>query len=152
MALNPENLQRVQEWLAEKSHSSHMLTIARDGESPVRSIYYYQTVDEAEAAYNRYQDWGFAKDYLTVDLYLISGEKRSKILPRPRGGECVFTRQEYLDTANILAEVKDKVAPEVFYILAGRFSRMFAKDNQRFNPERFFENLGLEKEALNEFD
>jgi hypothetical protein len=152
MSLNPDNLRRVQEWLNEPVHYSHMLTIARDGESPVRSIYYYQTLEEAEAAYDRYQDWGFAKDYLTVELYLTSGEKRSKTLSRPKGGECVFTRQEYLDAAEILAGVKDRIPAAELYVLAGQFSRLFAKDNQRFDPERFFEKLGLEKEALNEFD
>lgn len=152
MSLNPENLKRVQDWLSESVHHSHMLTIARDGESPVRSIYYYQDADEALAAYDRYQDWGFAKDYLTVELYLIDGTKLSKTLTRPKGGECVFTRQEYLDMADILAEIKDTVAEDVFYVLAGKISRLFAKDNQRFDSERFFQQLGLERGKLDEFD
>lgn len=152
MSLNPENLKRVQDWLAEPAHHSYMLTIARDGESPVRSIYYYQNSDEAMAAYERYQDWGFAKDYLTVELYLIDGTKLSKVLSRPKGGECVFTRQEYLDVADVLAEIKNEVKEQVFYTLAGKISRLFAKDNQRFDPKRFFEKLGLEKDKLDEFD
>ena len=121
---------------------SYMLTIARDGESPVRSIYFYDNAVDATIGYEAYQDWGFAKDYLTVELYEPTGRVHSKVLRRPRGGECVFEREQYYQVSDIINALKPKVDEEAFNYLAYEFAKLFSKDNQRFNPERFLETLG----------
>ncbi len=119
-----------------------MLTIARDGEHPVRSIYFYDNAVDATIGYQAYQDWGFAKDYLTVELYEPTGRVHSKILRRPRGGECVFERSQYYEISNILNSAKPKMDEESFNSMVYEFAKLFSKDNQRFNPERFLETLG----------
>ena len=61
-------------------NSSYMLTIARDGEDPVRTIIFYTNAIDAAEAYNKYTDWGFARNFLTVRLYEPNGvvnEKKS---------------------------------------------------------------------------
>jgi hypothetical protein len=125
-----------------KEVDHYMLTIARDGEQPVRSIYFYGNAIEATEGYKAYQDWGFAKDYLTVELYEPNGQIHSKILRRPRGGECVFERAQYYQISDILNATKLKIDEETFNYLAYEFAKLFSKDNQRFNPERFLETLG----------
>lgn len=121
---------------------SYMLTIARDGESPVRSIYFYDNAIDATIGYEAYQDWGFAKDFLTVELYEPTGKIHSKVLRRPRGGECVFERSQYYEISSILNAAKPKMEEEEFNSIVYKFAKLFSKDNQRFNPERFLETLG----------
>jgi hypothetical protein len=120
----------------------YMLTIARDGESPVRSIYFYDNAIDATIGYEAYKDWGFAKDYLTVQLYEPNGKLHSKVLRRPRGGECAFERAQYYQISDILNATKPKIDEETFNYLAYEFAKLFSRDNQRFNPERFLETLG----------
>lgn len=119
-----------------------MLTIARDGESPVRSIYFYDNAIDAANGYAAYQDWGFAKEYLTVELYEPTGRVHSKVLKRPRGGECVFVRQDYYDATEIIKKLSGAISEEHYNYLAYEFGKLFSKDNQRFNHDRFLENLG----------
>ncbi len=126
----------------QKQVDHYMLTISRDGEQPVRSIYFYGTALEAAKGYETYQDWGFAKDYLTVELYEPNGQVHSKILRRPRGGECVFERAQYYQISDILNATKPKIDEDTFNYLAYEFAKLFSKDNQRFNPERFLSELG----------
>jgi hypothetical protein len=126
---------------------SYMLTIARDGESPARSIYFYGTALDAATGYNAYQDWGFAKDFLTVELYEPTGVVHSKTLRRPRGGECVFVRQDYYDATEIIKKLNGEIAEEHYNYLAYEFGKLFSKDNQRFNHDRFLENLGYTGEV-----
>lgn len=143
--LNNAHLNIVAEYVEKskrKEVDHYMLTIARDGEQPVRSIYFYGTALEAAKGYEAYQDWGFAKDYLTVELYEPNGQIHSKVLRRPRGGECVFERVQYYQISDILNATKPKVDEETFNYLAYEFAKLFSKDNQRFNPERFLETLG----------
>ena len=47
----------VESYLSNKDNKIYMLTIARDGEDPVRSILFYQNSIEAAAAYNKYTDF-----------------------------------------------------------------------------------------------
>jgi hypothetical protein len=126
----------------QKQVDHYMLTISRDGEQPVRSIYFYGTALEAAKGYEAYQDWGFAKDYLTVELYEPNGQVHSKILRRPRGGECVFERAQYYQISDILNATKPKIDEDTFNYLAYEFAKLFSKDNQRFNPERLLSERG----------
>jgi hypothetical protein len=143
--LNPTNevyVNQYKEAVKQNKANSYMLTIARDGESPVRSIYFYDNAVDATIGYEAYQDWGFAKDYLTVELYEPTGRVHSKVLRRPRGGECTFERAQYYQISDIINALKPKVDEEAFNYLAYEFAKLFSKDNQRFNPERFLETLG----------
>lgn len=126
----------------ERKAQHYMLTIARDGESPVRSIYFYDNAIDATIGYEAYKDWGFSKDYLTVELYEPTGKVHSKVLRRPRGGECAFERTQYYKISDILNATKPHIDEETFNYLAYEFAKLFSKDNQRFNPERFLETLG----------
>lgn len=144
--LNQNNEAMVQQFVdtvARGSETSYMLTIARDGESPVRSIYFYDNAVDAVHGYEAYTDWGFAKDFLTVTLYEPNGRVHNKVLTRPRGGECVFVRQDYIDAANILNNLPHN---EYKFIAARQFAALFSKDNQRFDPDRFFQAVGMEVE------
>lgn len=143
--LNPTNQTYVDEFKARVAAGrgdSYMLTIARDGESPVRSIYFYDNAVDAGRGYEAYQDWGFAKDFLTVELYEPTGRVHTKVLRRPRGGECVFERSQYYKVAEILISAKQKIDEETFNYLTIEFAKLFSKDNQRFQVERFLNELG----------
>lgn len=126
---------------AEGKNQAYMVTIARDGETPVRSIYRFDNAVDAAAGYAAYTDWGFAKDYLTVELYEPTGRVHTKVLRRPRGGECVFVRQDYHEATEIIKKLKDKVSEEVYDYLVREFGKLFSKDNQRFDYERFVQSL-----------
>ena len=121
---------------------SYMLTVARDGESPARSIYFYGDAIDAANGYEAYTDWGFAKDFLTVELYEPTGRVHNKVLRRPRGGECVFHREQYHEISEILVKAKDGTGQDSYNYLAREFARLFSRDNQRFDAERFLTNLG----------
>ena len=143
--LNMTNQTMVEEFKARAASGrgdSYMLTIARDGETPVRSIYFYDNAIDAATGYAAYTDWGFAKDFLTVELYEPTGRVHSKVLRRPRGGECVFERAQYYRIAEILNAAKPKVDEETFNYLAYEFAKLFSKDNQRFQVDRFLTDLG----------
>ena len=126
-----------------KTATSYMLTIARDGESPVRTIIFYDNSLEAAEAYNKYTDWGFARNYLTVNLYEPTGRINQKVLKRSQAGECTFVRQDYIDVENILLSFKDKIDKEIYDDLVFKIMAVFAKDSWRFNPERFLSILGV---------
>lgn len=143
--LNNHNAVMVEEFKQKVSSGlgdSYMLTIARDGESPVRSIYFYDNAIDATTGYEAYRDWGFAKDFLTVELYEPTGRVHSKVLRRPRGGECVFHREQYHQITEILGNIADKMQQEDYNYLVLELAKLFSRDNQRFNEERFLGNLG----------
>jgi hypothetical protein len=143
--LNPVNGDMVQEFknkIATGTADSYMLTIARDGESPVRSIYFYDNSIDAATGYAAYTDWGFAKDFLTVELHEPTGRVHSKVLRRPRGGECTFVRQDYNDATAILLALNGTIEQDHYNYLAYEFGKLFSKDNQRFDHKRFLVNLG----------
>ena len=94
--------------------ASYMLTIARDGESPARSIYFFSNALDASEAYNRYNDWGFAKEYLTVSLYEPGNKITTKVLNRPKAGECTFVRSDYIKAEEILLSVKNEMTEEAY--------------------------------------
>ena len=126
--------------------SHYMITVSRDGESPVRSIISFDNVEQAVEGYEMYQDAGFAKEYLTVSLYQPSGMVTTKVLKRNHAGDPSFVRQNYIDTVEALHEVKDKLNKEDYEVLCLKIVKSFAKDNWRFNPDRFLKQLEIERE------
>jgi len=128
-----------------KTAYSYMLTIARDGESPVRTIIFFTNAIDAAEAYNKYTDWGFARNYLTVHLYEPSGLVNKKVLMRNQAGDCTFIRQDYIDIENILLPLKDCIDKNIYDDLVFKIMTVFAKDSWRFDPERFLSILGVEK-------
>ena len=143
--LNNQHFDMVEDFkkrASEGKGDSYMLTIARDGETPARSIYFYGDAVEAANGYQAYKDWGFAKEFLTVELYEPTGRVHSKVLRRPRGGECVFHREQYQQVTDVLLGVEDQVDEQAWDYLTHELARIFSKDNQRFNEQRFLSALG----------
>lgn len=124
----------------------YMITVSRDGESPVRSIISFGTLDDAIKGYEMYQDAGFAKKYLTVSLYHPSGVVTTKVLTRNHAGDPSFVRQNYIDTVEALHFVKDKLKKEDYEDLCVKIVTSFAKDNWRFDPDKFLKQLEIDKE------
>ena len=125
-------------------NSSYMLTIARDGEDPVRTIIFYTNAIDAAEAYNKYTDWGFARNFLTVRLYEPNGVVNEKILKRNQAGECTFIRQDYISMQSILLKIKNNIDKNIYDSLCLDIMQIFAKDSWRFDPERFLKDLGIE--------
>lgn len=126
--------------------SHYIITVSRDGESPVRSVISFDNAEQAVEGYEMYQDAGFAKDYLTVSLYQPSGINMTKVLKRNHAGDPSFVRQNYIDTVEALHKVKDKLDKKDYEELCIKIVTSFAKDNWRFNPERFLKQLEIERE------
>ena len=126
--------------------SHYMITVSRDGESPVRSIISFDNMAQALEGYEMYQDAGFAKDYLTVSMYEPSGKINTKVLKRNHAGDPSFVRQNYIDTVEALHKVKDKLDKEDYEDLCIKIVTSFAKDNWRFSADRFLKQLEIERE------
>ena len=138
--LRPEHSDIVEQFIQQhKSENySFMLTVARDGEEPARSIYNFSDAVTAAEAFSRYEDWGFAKQYLTVRLYEPNGNIQEKILQRPPAGECSFIRQNYIDAANLLLDVKKDISQPTYEKIVGGMALIFFYDIPRFDEKRFF--------------
>ena len=54
----------------------------------------------------------------------------------------MMTRKDYVATAEILKFMSDKIHPAVFSKTIHDFAEMFAKDNERFDVNRFHEASG----------
>jgi hypothetical protein len=54
----------------------------------------------------------------------------------------MMTRKDYVATANILKFASDKTHPALFSKIVNDFAEMFAKDNPRFDVNRFHEASG----------
>lgn len=145
--INPINEKIVSDFLerTKNDDASYMLTVSRDGETPARTIYFMSNALDAAEAYNRYQDWGFAKDYLTVKLYESGGRVKTKVLNRPKAGECVFIKSDYIKAEEILLSVKDSVSDEIYTHLVKEFAGLFSRDNIRFDVSRFFKSTQCEE-------
>lgn len=126
--------------------SHYMITVSRDGESPVRSIISFDNLAQALEGYEMYQDAGFARDYLTVSMYEPSGKVNTKVLKRNHAGDPSFVRQNYIDTVEALHKVKDKLDKEDYEDLCIKIVTSFAKDNWRFSADRFLKQLEIERE------
>jgi hypothetical protein len=148
-SLNPMHDTLVNDYIKNSKDGKvthYMITVARDGESPVRSIISFDNVEQALEGYEMYQDAGFAKDYLTVSLYQPSGMVTTKVLKRNHAGDPSFVRQNYIDTVEALHSVKDKLSKEDYEDLCIKIVTSFAKDNWRFSAERFLKQLEIERE------
>jgi hypothetical protein len=135
-------VEKFKQQVQQKTADAYMLTIARDGESPVRSIYFYDNAIDASSGYQAYSDWGFSKDFLTVTLYEPNGKIHEKTLRRPRGGECVFVREDYVRLSKIFMDIKEGMDQDRYNYLVLESARLLSKDNQRFDPKRFFVDTG----------
>ena len=148
--LNPEHNDVIANFLEKNSNITphYMITIARDGESPARSIYHYPNVVDAVEGYNKYTDWGFAKEYLTVTLYGPGGRLSEKVLKRSMGGtqgDCTFVREDYIKAEKILLSYKDKIDSYNYKNLVKDFAGLFSRDNIRFDVSRFFRECQCEE-------
>ena len=123
-----------------KTKYMFMLTISRDGEHPVRSIYMFDDSTLAVEAFNRYDNFGFAKEYLTVKLYEPNGRIHEKVLKRPPAGECSYVRQNYIEASNLLLSMKDSLNKDQYSKLVEGFALIFSQDNIRFDSDRFFDD------------
>jgi hypothetical protein len=54
----------------------------------------------------------------------------------------MMTRKDYVATAEILKFASDKTHPALFSKIVNDFAEMFAKDNPRFDVNRFHEASG----------
>jgi hypothetical protein len=54
----------------------------------------------------------------------------------------MMTRKDYIATAEILKYMSDKSHPALFSKVVNDFALMFAKDNDRFDVNRFHEASG----------
>jgi hypothetical protein len=124
----------------------YIITVSRDGENPPRSLISFDTKEEATKGYEKYQDAGFAKEYLTISMYEPSGKINTKTLKRNHAGDPSFVRQNYIDTANALHEVKDKLEKKDYEDLCIKILTSFANDNWRFDIDRFLKQLEIERE------
>ena len=50
-----------------------------------------------------------------------------------------MTRKDYVSTAEILRYMSDKTHPAIFSKVVVDFALMFAKDNPRFDANKFYE-------------
>jgi len=148
--LNPEHQVMVDNFLKENSKifPHYMITIARDGESPARSIYHFTNTVEAVNAYEKYTDWGFSKEYLTVTLYGPGGVLDQKVLKRSLGGsqgDCTFVRGDYIRAEKILLKYKNIMNEKDYQQLIKDFAGLFSRDNIRFDVSRFFRECQCEE-------
>jgi hypothetical protein len=140
--LHIDMVEKFKQQVQQKTADTYMLTIARDGEFPVRSIYFYNNAIDASSGYEAYSDWGFSKNFLTVTLYEPTGMIHEKILRRPMGGECVFIREDYAKLSKIYSDIKEEMSQDGYNYLVLESARLLSKDNQRFDPKRFFVDTG----------
>lgn len=147
--IKPEHSDIINDYInnAKEGKVGHyMITVARDGETPARSIISFQTIEDAVDGYRMYQDAGFAREYLTVSLYEPSGKINTKVLRRNQAGDPSFVRQNYIDTVAALHEVKDKLEKKDYEDLCIKILTSFGRDNWRFNTERFLKDLEIERD------
>ena len=53
-----------------------------------------------------------------------------------------MTRKDYISTAEILKYMSNKTHPALFSKVVGDFAEMFAKDNPRFDVQKFHKASG----------
>jgi hypothetical protein len=123
----------------------YMITVSRDKEYPPSSIIGFDNKEQAIQGYDMYQDAGFAKEYLTICLYEPSGKTTTKVLKRNQAGDPSFVRQNYIDTVEALHSLKDKLNKQDYEDVCIRIVTSFAKDNWRFDIQRFLKQLEIER-------
>lgn len=149
--LNKTHFQVVDEFKQASSgqFDRYMLTVARDGEEPVRSIREFNNALDAVDVYNSYKDWGFAKEFLTVRLYQPGGRVSEKVLRRVHiggsSGDCTFIKEDYLQAAEIMLKYKDAMEYVQYQQMVKDFAGLFSRDNIRFDVSRFFKATECEE-------
>jgi hypothetical protein len=126
--------------LKNKNTHEYVLTVIRD-DKEIQTAIAFGNAKEAIQGYEKYQDYGFAKNNLTVTLYEPNGIIHSKNFKRNQAGDPTFVRKNYYDTIELLKSIRDKTTPEVYDELVSGFANIFTEDNWRFNPDRFLEDL-----------
>jgi len=144
--LKPEHADVVEQFIQQSKRGNYafMLTIARDGEEPARSIYNFSNAIDAAHAFSRYDDNGFAKEYLTVRLYEPNGTIQEKVLRRPPAGECSFVKKNYEAVSQLLLDVKESIPDLTYKKMVTEMALIFSKDNPRFDEKRFFNQTDIE--------
>jgi hypothetical protein len=148
--LKQEHSEIIDQYLSDANNPNkkidhYIISVSRDGETPPRSIISYSSIIEAVEGYSMYTDAGFARDYLTVCLYEPSGKINKKVLKRNQAGDPSFVRQNYRDVVNVLFSLKDKLDKNTYEDACISVMTSFAKDNWRFNAERFLQELEIER-------
>jgi hypothetical protein len=148
--LKQEHSEIIDQYLSDANNPNkkidhYIISVSRDGETPPRSIISYSSIIEAVEGYSMYADAGFARDYLTVCLYEPSGKINKKVLKRNQAGDPSFVRQNYRDVVNVLFSLKDKLDKNTYEDACISIMTSFAKDNWRFNAERFLQELEIER-------
>jgi hypothetical protein len=148
--LKQEHSEIIDQYLSDANNPNkkidhYIISVSRDGETPPRSIISYSSIIEAVEGYSMYTDAGFARDYLTVCLYEPSGKINKKVLKRNQAGDPSFVRQNYRDVVDVLFSLKDKLDKNTYEDACIRVMTSFAKDNWRFNAERFLQELEIER-------
>jgi hypothetical protein len=148
--LKQEHSEIIDQYLSDANNPNkkidhYIISVSRDGETPPRSIISYSSIIEAVEGYSMYTDAGFARDYLTVCLYEPSGKINKKVLKRNQAGDPSFVRQNYIDVVNVLFSLKDKLDKNIYEDTCISVMTSFAKDNWRFNAERFLQELEIER-------
>jgi hypothetical protein len=148
--LKQEHSEIIDQYLSDANNPNkkidhYIISVSRDGETPPRSIISYSSIIEAVEGYSMYTDAGFARDYLTVCLYEPSGKINKKVLKRNQAGDPSFVRQNYRDVVNVLFSLKDKLDKNTYEDACISIMTSFAKDNWRFNAERFLQELEIER-------
>lgn len=136
----------VSETYRDAKNTGYMLTSTRDNEEDC-AIYFYDNAVEAVNAFNRYVDWGFSKEFLTVRLYEPTGIVNKKVLKRATGGDCTFVREDYAKASDIIGTIEDQGVRDR---MIKDFALLFSKDNIRFDINRFATNAGASNELLEE--
>ncbi len=145
----PEHVKIIEEYVKNakaKAIQHYLITVSRDEEEVPSSLISFDTEREALEGYEKYQDAGFAKHQTEVSLYEPTGKINTKVLKRNHAGDPSFVRQNYIDTANALHKVKDKLDKKDYEDLCIEILTSFAKDNWRFDIKRFLKQLEIERE------
>ena len=61
----------------------------------------------------------------------------------------MMTRKDYVATAEIMKYMSDKTHPALFSKVIVDFAMMFAKDNERFDANKFYEASGYHVPQFN---
>jgi hypothetical protein len=146
--LNPEQMDIINDYFYKCKNEEvthYIMTVYRDEELLPRSVISFDNEKQAMEGYEMYQDAGFAKEFLKICLYSPSGEIKTKSLRRNHAGDPSFVRQNYIDTVEALHEIKNKLNKEDYENLCIKIVTSFAKDNWRFDPDRFLKQLEIDR-------
>ena len=120
-----------------------IITITRDWDEAPTSIYTFYSALKAVEAYQCYNNFGFAKEYLTIKLYSPNGDIDEKKFYRPPAGESSYIKENYKNSVEAIKSIKDEVSESSYFKLVNGIAKSYSIDNIRFNAKRVFEDCGL---------